>query len=164
MNIRRAKHSLFVFIFLLPACTQQAQVAPPTVTLPPPTKANSPPIEEPTEATSGTDPALFGAISQTEIQAFSLEPVANAIFSKVMDGFAANGNIVEYTVKRVTVFPTDDGSLYAEITYNVRTTDSSWLVDGGIQTESDWIQNKCNRFDIVTTETEFQLKNRRTCN
>ena len=172
MRLRRTKLILFVFILLLPACAKQAQPVPPTATLSPPTETSVPPTEPstdvptiiPTEAPSNTDPALFGAILQTEIQAFSLEPVANAIFSKVMDGFIANGDIIEYQVTSVTIFPTGDGSLYAEITYNVRTTDSSWLVDGGTQASEDWINDKCNRFDFVTTDTEFQLKDRRMCN
>lgn len=120
--------------------------------------------EIPAEVPSNNDPSLFGAIPQTEIQAYSLEPVASAIFNEVMDGFITNGNILEYQVTRVTIFPSGDGSLYAEITYDVRTADTSWLADGGTQTEDNWIQNKCNRFDFITTETEFQLKNRRTCN
>jgi hypothetical protein len=166
MNIRCTKLFLFVFI-VLSACAGQAQ-ATPTATFPSPTRTNNPPtemlIEIPTEISSSTDPALFGTIEQGEIQAFSLEPIANAIFTSVMDGFAANGNIIDYQVMRVTVFPTENGTLYAEITYNVRTTDPSWLVDGGTQAGDNWINDKCNRFDLVTTETEFQLKNKRTCN
>jgi len=81
-----------------------------------------------------------------------------------MDAFIANGGILDYQVTRVTIFTAGDGSLYAEITYNVRTADTSWLADGGTQADDNWINNKCNRFDFVTTETEFQLKNRRTCN
>ena len=85
------------------------------------------------------------------------------IFTKVMDGFISNGNIIEYQLITSEVFPGENGFI-AEIYYNVRTTDTSWLVDGGTQAEDNWIQNKCNRFDFVNTETEFQLKNRRTCN
>lgn len=156
---------------LLVGCAKQATPIPSTATIPPPTETAAPPTETPTEIPTETpipgptqDPLLFGAIGQGEIQAFSLEPVANAIFSKTMDGYIATGNIIEYTVTRVTVFPAGGGAFYAELTYNVRTTDTSWLVDGGTQAADNWINDKCNRFDFVTTDTEFQLKNRRTCN
>jgi hypothetical protein len=109
------------------------------------------------------DPTIFGAIGQGEIQAFALEPVANAIFTKTFDGFVADGRIQEYQVIRVTIFPGSNG-LLSEITFNVRTTDITWLESDGIQAADDWITGKCYRFDFVTTETEFQLKNRRTCN
>ena len=81
-----------------------------------------------------------------------------------MDGFIASGNIIEYQIISSEVFPSSDGTLLAEIYYNVRTTDASWLVAGGTQAEDNWITNNCNRFDFVNTEIEFQLKNRRTCN
>lgn len=163
MNLHRTKLFLVAFTFLLFACAQPTETVPPTAALPSPTKAITP-TETPTEVTAATDPTLFGAIAQSEIQAYSLEPVANAIFTRVMDALAANGDILEYQVTRVAVFPAGDGSLYAEITFNVRTADPSWLADGGTQSADDWIQNKCSRFDFVTTEIEFQLKNNRTCN
>jgi len=161
MTIHRKKFFLLVLIVLLSACTKQAQALPPTATLPPPIEVLT---TIPTEVPVNTDPALFGAIAQGEIPAFSLEPIANAIFTKVMDGFVASGDILEYQVIGLTIFPASDGALYAEITYNVRTTDIIWLEDGGTQADDNWIQDKCNRFDFITAETEFQLKNRRTCN
>lgn len=168
MNLHPAKLTLLAFILLLSACTQPAETVSPTAALPPTAEAHIPTTvateETPTDVPAATDPALFGAIAQSEIQAYSLEPIANAIFNKVMDAFTANGDILEYQVTRVAVFPAGDGSLYAEITFNVRTADPSWLADDGTQSADDWIQNKCSRFDFVTTETEFQLKNKRTCN
>ena len=171
MSLHRTKLFLLLVVLLLSACGKQAQTVQSTATFPPPTETTIPSTETPTEISAATftpsptqDPALFGVILQTEIQAFSLEPVADAIFSKVMDGFIANGNIIEYQVIRVTIFPSSDGTLLSEITYNVRTTEPYWLADGGMQASDDWINDKCNRFDFVTTETEFQLKNRRTCN
>lgn len=172
MNIHRTKKLLIIFIFILSACSKATQAALPTPTIVPsatetsipatPTPTDIPtetPLPEPTQ-----DPLVFGAIGQNEIQAYALESVVNAIFGKAMDGYIATGNIIEYQVMRVTVFPSSSGTLYAEVTYSVHTTDSSWLVDGGTQANDNWIQDKCNRFDFVTTETEFQLKNRRTCN
>ena len=164
MNIHRTKIFLFVFIFLLSACGKQAQPASPTATLPPPsTETSAPPTEIPTVDPSNTDPSLFGALAKSEINPLASK-IHEAIFTKVMDGFIASGNILEYQIISSEVFPSSDGTLLAEIYYNVRTADSSWLVDGGTQAEDNWINNKCNRFDFVNTETEFQLKNRRTCN
>ena len=171
MNIHRTKNFLFVFIFFLSACGKQAQPTLPTATLPPPpTETSAPPTESPTETPteiptqvpSNTDPSLFGALAKSEINPLASK-VYELVFNKVMDGFIANGNIIEYQVITSDVFPSDSG-LIAEIYYNVRTTDTSWLVDGGTQADNNWINNKCNRFDFVNTETEFQLKNRRTCN
>jgi len=171
MNTHRTKIFLFVFIFLLSACAKQAQPAPPTATFRPPTETSAPPTETPTEIPTdvpteipyNTDPSLFGALAKSEINPLASK-IHEAIFTKVMDGFIANGNIIEYQILSSEVFPSSDGALIAEIYYNVRTTDSSWLVDGGTQANDNWITNKCNRFDFVNTETEFQLKNRRTCN
>jgi ABC-type transport system substrate-binding protein len=181
MNLHRTKTILFVFIFFLSACANQAQVvppalpstetsAPPTVTLPSPTETSAPPTQTPTnvptetatDVSSNTDPALFGALAKSEINPLASK-IHEAIFIKIMDGFIANGNVIEYQIIASEVFPSETG-LIAEITYNVRTTDPSWLVDGGTPADDNWIQNKCNRFDFVNTEAEFQLKNRRTCN
>ena len=194
MKIRYAKQVLFVFVILLSACAKQAQPAQPTATLPPPTEtptlptetifaptieapveiftetsvppteaSSATPTEQPTEVPSSTDPLLFGALSKSEINPMASR-IHEIIFTKVMDGFITNGNIIEYQLISSEVFPAGDGTFIAEFYYNVRTTDSSWLVDGGTQANDNWIQNKCNRFDFVNTETEFQLKNRRTCN
>jgi len=166
MHTHRTKLFLLV-VLLLSSCVKQAQVIPPTAIIPPPTATivipTETPTETPTEIPSNTDPSLFGAIAKVEINPLAGK-IQEAIFTKVMDGFIANGNIIEYQLTSSEVFPSSDGTLIAEIYYNVRTTDSSWLVDGGIQADNNWITNKCNRFDFVNTETEFQLKNRRTCN
>jgi len=171
MNIYRTKRFLFVFIFLLSACVKQAQPISPTATVAPPTKTSAPPTETPTEiptetptsVPSNTDPSLFGALAKSEINPLAAR-VYEAIFIKVMDGFIANSTIIEYQITYSELFPSSDGKTIADIMYNVRTTDSSWLVDGGTQADDNWIMNKCNRFDFVNTETEFQLKNRRLCN
>ena len=166
MHIHRTKLFLFA-VLLLSACTKQARSTSPAVTIPPPTTTviipTEAPTESPTEIPSDTDPALFGVISKTEINPLAGN-IQEIIFNKVMDGFIASGNIFEYQLLSSEFFPSSDGTLIAEINYNVRTSDSSWLVDGGTQVDNNWINNKCNRFDFVNTETEFQLKNRRTCN
>jgi len=170
---------MIAFALILSSCAKQAQAVPPTSTVPPPTTTNVPPTEAPaeiptdiptdapteipTEIPSNTDPALFGALAKSEINPLAAK-IQEAVFAKVMDGFIANDNIIEYQIISSEVFPSEDGMLIAEIYYNVRTTDSSWLVDGGTRADDNWITDKCNRFDFVNTETEFQLKNRRTCN
>lgn len=171
MNIHRTKLSLFVFILLLSACAKQAQAVPPTATLSPPTETSTAstevltetPAEPPTKVPSNTDPSIFGALSKSEINPLASK-IHEAIFIKVMDGFIVSGNIIEYQIILSEVFPSSDGMLLAEIYYNVRTTDIAWLVDGGTQSADNWIMNKCNRFDFVNTEAEFQLKDRRPCN
>ena len=172
MKITRTIFIAFIFI-LFAGCTKQAQIVPPTPTIALPTTTIALPTETPTEAPTATsiasmppdptaDPTIFGTIGQDEIQAFALESVANAIFSKTFDGFVVDGRIQEYQVMRVTVFP-GSGGLLSEITFDVRTTDSTWLESDGTQSADNWINNKCYRFDFFTTETEFQLKNRRLC-
>jgi len=179
MNINQKKCILLVFIFLLTACAKQEQAPPPAPTSLPPTAAliqptdqptESPteaptevPTEIPTEVPPNTSPSLFRALKKSEIDPLASN-IQDAIFGKAMDGFIANRNIIEYRIIASEVFPSSDGTLIAEFYYNVRTTDTSWLVDGGTQADNNWIQNKCNRFDFVNTENEFQLKNRRTCN
>lgn len=167
MNLRRTKIFLPVFVLLLSACAKQAQSAPSTATIPPRAETSAPSTEIPPDVLpdtpSNTDPTLFGALSKSEINPLAGN-IQEAIFTKVMDGFITSGNIIEYKLLSSEVFPSSDGTLIAEIYYNVRTADSSWLVDGGTQADDIWITNKCNRFDFINTETEFQLKNRRTCN
>ncbi|HSG43963.1 MAG TPA: hypothetical protein VLA72_12480 [Anaerolineales bacterium] len=168
MNNRRITFISILFILILSACAKQAQPALPTAALIQPTEAPTKiptevPTEVPTEAPFDTDPSLFGALSKSEIDPFASN-IQDAIFSKSMDGFIASRNIIEYRIIASEVFPSSEGGLIAEFYYNVRTTDLSWLVDGGTQSDGNWIKDKCNRFDFVNTETEFQLKNRRTCN
>lgn len=106
---------------------------------------------------------VFGSIGTDEIQAFALESVANAIFTKTMDGFVTDGRIQEYQVTSVTIFPGSNG-LLSEIIFNVRTTDPDWIAEGsGTPADDNWINGKCYRFDFFTTDKEYQLKNRRLC-
>jgi hypothetical protein len=157
---------LVIFI-LLASCGRPVQSVPPTFTAAPvtqtspPTDTSAPPTEPPIPLPT-QDPAVFGALGTGEIQAFALESVVNAIFVRVMDGFKAGGVIQEYQVTSVTVFPGGDG-LITEVIYNVQTTDPDWLADGGTQSADGWIQGNCSRFDFFTTETEYQLRNRRLC-
>jgi hypothetical protein len=138
----------------LPASVPETATTLPTATSVPPTMT---PIPMPVQ-----DPANFGSIGVGEIQAFALESVANAIFKKTFDGLVADGNIQEYQVTSITVFP-GNGGLLSEIIFNIRTADPAWLDGGGTEGPDGWIVTNCYRFDLVTTETEHQLKNKRLC-
>ena len=161
---------LLLVILLLSACDKQAQAVSPTAV---PTAIAATTRIESTETPTSTpvaptltgptaDPTIFGAIGTGEIQAYALESVANAIFKKTMDGFVADGPIQEYQVASVKVFPGSNG-LLAEIIFNVRTTDPGWIAQGGTAADDDWLNGQCLRFDFFTTDTEYQLKNRRLC-
>ena len=165
---------LLVVIFFLSGCGKQAQSAAPISTSIPatatlaPTETNVPdtatplpPTETPVPAPT-QDPTVFGAIGTGEIQAFALESVVTAIFNKTLDGFIASGSVQEYQIISVTVF-SGSGGLLAEVIYSIKATDPAWLSDGGIQLADGWISNNCSRFDFFTTDTEYQLKNKRLC-
>ena len=161
---------LLLVTLLLSACNNQAQAVSPTVAptaIPTEIKIES--TETPTsipvtltvpEPTA--DPTVFGAIGTGEIQAYALESVANAIFKKSMDRFVADGPVQEYQVTSVKVFPGSNG-LLAEIIFNLRTSDPAWIPEGTTPTNDNWLNGQCFRFDFFTTETEYQLKNRRLC-
>lgn len=106
---------------------------------------------------------VFGAIPLNSVQAFSIEPIATAIFDQTMQGFVTAGTIQEFRVDRIAVFPSGEGGLIAEITYNLRAQDDPWPKDFGIPNADGWIIGKCSRFDLVATETEHQLTNKRLC-
>ena len=139
-----------------PASTETATSVPPTQTVPP-----LPPTDTLTPA-STQDVTVFGAIGTGEIQAGALESVVNAIFKKTMDGLTADGSIQEYQITSLSVFPGGNG-LITEIIFNVKTNDATWLEYSGTQSTDGWITGDCSRFDFVTTDTEYQLKNRRLC-
>src|SRR5512145_2772383 len=146
--MKNIRHIFIALAMLLTGCAKQAQAVPPTATASP--TATVLPSETPTETPYPTplqslppdptaDPSLFGTIYQSEIQAFALESVASAIFSRTLDRFVDAGRIQEYQVMRVTVFPSGSGDLLSEITFNVRATDPSWLEGSGTQAADNWI-------------------------
>jgi len=163
---------LLIVLFLLTGCGKQAQPAVSTATSIPATAASVPtatnipdtatPLPPTETATPTQDPTIFGAIGTGDVQAGAIESVASTIFNKTLDGFVADGSVQEYQIISVTVFP-GNGGLLAEIIYSVKTTDTAWLADGGAQLADGWISNNCSRFDLFTTDTEYQLKNRRLC-
>lgn len=165
------RHCAWFLVILLVGCSQQpvlptvTPVASTQTTAPinvPPTETPTPIPFPPTASAPTADPAVFGTIGINDIQAFALESVANAIFTKTMDGFITDGHIQEYQVTSVTIFPGSNG-LLSEIIFNVKTTDPGWVAEGGTPTAENWINNMCYRFDFFTTDTEYQLKNRRLC-
>jgi len=171
--MKSLRYFLLIFNLILTGCARPAQaVAPtsiaaiPSVTLIPPTETatEAPTVipATPTAPNPTADPTIFGAIGTGEIQAFALESVASAIFQKTMDGFIADGRIQEYQVTSVIIFPGGNG-LIAELICNVRTTDPGWIAEGGTPADNHWLNAQCYRFDFFTTDTEYQLKNRRLC-
>jgi hypothetical protein len=154
-------------IFLLTACGSQPISAPSTPIIAP-TQTTLPTATETlasieTPVTTSTPSDIFGAIPLNGIQAFSLEPIAQAIFENAMQGYVNAGSIQEYRVDSLTVFPSGNGTLLAEIYYSVRMNDAMWLEEGGTQEADGWITGKCNRFDLIDTASEHQLKNKRLC-
>ena len=157
--MKKLRPRFILVILVLTACSKQAQSNQPTTSAPT-TEANIP--LTPTILASTTGPAIFGTIGTSEIQAYALESVANAIFNKTMDVFVVDGQIQEYQVTSVTIFPGSNG-LISEIIFNVRTTDPAWIAEGGTPADDNWLNGICYRLDFFTTETEYQLKNRRLC-
>jgi len=157
--------AFLVILFMLAGCGAPVPLAPTSMPTPEATPSSSAiRLVVPTNETT-SDPTVFGALGADDLQDMqgaALESVANAIFKKTMDGFVANGSIIAYQVKSLTILPSDE-NLLAEIKYNVQTSDSAWLADGGTQTADGLIAGNCSRFDFIITDTEFQLKNRRLC-
>lgn len=158
-------------IFILTSCKSQAAVPTgpvvPTETFLPATTATIAPTETPlpTETPSliPTPSDIFGAIALNSIQAFSIEPVAQAIFEQTLDGYVTHGTMQEYRVDSISVFPSGSGGLIAEIMYSLLADNDPWPDDFGTLGADGWITGKCSRFDLVATDTEHQLKNKRLC-
>ena len=162
--MKKSPSALLVILFLLSGCGTPTQAPAPTAIPAPATLSSSITLVSPTDS-AGSDPTVFGTIGANDLQdmqASALESVANAIFKKTMDGFVASGSVNEYQVMSLAILPGDDG-LLAEIKYNVKSSDATWLADGGAQAANGWINGNCSRFDLFITDTEFQLKNRRPC-
>lgn len=166
----KLKTLLIAAILLITACKSQAT---PTVTptlspseTPLPTETLAPtatPLPTDTASPVPTPSDIFGAIPLNSVQAFSIEPVAKAIFDQTLQGYVDPGTIQEFRVDSVAVFPSGNGGLIAEIMYSLRTSNDPWPEDFGTAQNDGWITGKCSRFDLVATETEHQLKNKRLC-
>jgi hypothetical protein len=150
------------------SCTSQA-IAPTVTPAPLPTKtilpASTPTTLAPTKTASPatTSSNIFGAIPLNSVQAFSIEPVAQVAFEEALQKLASAGSIADFRVDSIAVFPSGEGTLIAEIFYSLRTEADLWPEDGGSPGTDGWITGKCSRFDLVATETEHQLTNKRLC-
>jgi hypothetical protein len=167
----RLKTILIASLFILTACKAPSAASTVTPTISPsktsvPTATIAPAAAVPPSATLPPVPApsdVFGAIPLNSVQAFSLEPIAKAIFEQTLQGYVAAGSIQEYRVDSLSVFPSGGGGLIAEIMYSLRTDSDPWVEDFGSRGADGWITGKCSRFDLVATEAEHQLRNKRLC-
>jgi hypothetical protein len=155
------------FLFVTASCTSQA-VAPGATAMPLPTKTSLPastptPSSTETASPAATSSNIFGAIPLNSVQAFSIEPVAQAAFEEALQRLASAGSIADFRVDSIAVFPSGEGALIAEIFYSLRTDVDVWPEDGGSSGTDGWITGKCSRFDLLATETEHQLTKKRLC-
>lgn len=154
-----------LLLFILTSCNSQS--ASPTI-VPRMSPSETPAVIAtivPTETLSSVPASsdIFGAIPLNSVQAFSIEPVAKAIFDRTLQEYITAGTVREYLVNSIAVFPSSDGTLIAEITYSLRADNDPWPDDFGIPNSDGWIAGKCSRFDLIATETEHQLRNKRLC-
>lgn len=155
------------FLFVTAACTSQA-AAPTVKATVLPTKtvlpASTPsPASTETAPPAATSSNIFGSIPLNSVQAFSIEPVAEAAFEEALQKLTRAGSIADFRVDSIAVFPSGEGSLIAEIFYSLRTDADLWPEDGGSPGTDGWITGKCTRFDLIATETEHQLTKKRLC-
>ena len=166
----KLKPFLIATMFLIASCKSQA-IPTATPTLSPRETPIATATAAPTQTPLPTETALpvptpsdvFGAIPLNSVQAFSIEPVAKAIFDQTLQGYVDSSTIQEFRVDSVAVFPSGDGGLIAEIMYSLHTENDPWPDDFGSAASDGWITGKCSRFNLVTTETEHQLNNKRLC-
>jgi hypothetical protein len=154
-------------LFVTASCTSQA-VAPTATAAPLPTKTSRPastftPAPTETVFPAANSSNIFGSIPLNSVQAFSIEPVAQAAFEEALQRLAQAGSIDDFRVDSIAVFPSGEGILIAEIFYSLRTDVDVWPEDGGSSGTDGWITGKCSRFDLIATETEHQLTKKRLC-
>ena len=158
----KLKVLLIAAILIIASCKPQATptITPTLLPTKAPTATGTP---APTETPLPTPSDVFGAIPLNSVQAFSIEPVAKAIFEQALQGYVDSGSIQEFRVDSVAVFPSGEGALIAEIMYSLQAEIDPWPQDFGTAGSDGWITGKCSRFDLVATEIEHQLKNKRLC-
>jgi hypothetical protein len=162
---------LLLLIFLLSAC----QTAPAATPAPEPTtsRASLPTATEapqPTEtaavAIAATNPPdVFGVLDTSAVpMSFMFEPIVSEVFDQGMSAYVDSGSVSAFEIERVIVYYNQDGSTTAEVYYRVQTTELAvWYEDGGTLAEANWINDKCSYFDFLVTESQYILKNRRSC-
>jgi hypothetical protein len=164
---------IITILFITTSCKSQS-IAPTVTVTPLPTETALPsatatplptetllPTETPSPVPTPSD--VFGAIPLNSVQAFTLEPVAKAIFEQALQGYVSAGKIQEFRVDSISVFPSSNGTLIAEIMYSIHAENDPWMEDFGTLGTDGWITGKCSRFDLIATDTEQQLKNKRLC-
>ncbi len=162
-----------VLLFITTSCKSQA-IAPTVTAISLPTETPLPaatatllltdtPLPAETPSPIPTQSDIFGAIPLNSVQAFTLEPVAKAIFEQTLQGYVGAGKIQKFRVDSISVFPSGNGTLVAEIMYSLHTDNDPWPEDFGTLGTDGWITGKCSRFDLIATDTEQQLKNKRLC-
>ena len=154
-------------LFVAASCTSQA-AAPTAKATVLPTKTILPasttrPASTETAPPAATSRNIFGSIPLNSVQAFSIEPVAEAAFEEALQKLTRAGSIADFRVDSIAVFPSGEGTLIAEIFYSLRTDVDVWPEDGGSSGTDGWITGKCSRFDLIATETEHQLTKKRLC-
>ncbi|MBT3323134.1 MAG: hypothetical protein HN392_12695, partial [Anaerolineae bacterium] len=130
------------------------------------------PLLEPTALPTETlapildvDSNLFGAVNMADAPTgFILDPIAAFIFEAELQKRVDTGEIIAFQVESFGIYPRGDGTFYAEIFYALEADSSFWPEDFGTQAEDGWTRGKCTLFDFLTTEEEFQLRNKRVCN
>jgi hypothetical protein len=171
---------LLVIILFITAC--QAQSAPTPAASPTQIPTENPlptatlaltetPLPEPTVLPTETvvptvavAPDLFGSLKIEDAPiGFSLDPIAAHIFEAELQKIVDAGQIAAFRVESFGIYPREDGTFFAEIYYALQADASFWTEDFGIFDDDGWITGKCTLFDFVTTEEEFQLKNKKVC-
>lgn len=166
------KISLSLLIILLLTACQSAPAAIPTpeptatqVPLPTATEASQPTETAAITIVATNPPDVFGALDTSAVQmSFMFEPIVSEVFDQGMSAYVDSGSINAFQIDRVVVYYNQDGSTTAEVYYRVQTTDLAvWYEDSGTLADDDWINDKCSYFDFIITESQYILKNRRSC-
>ncbi|MBT3313345.1 MAG: hypothetical protein HN390_01910 [Anaerolineae bacterium] len=169
---------ILIIAFFITAC--QAESAPAPMPLPAPTEVPSQvPTETPTELPIPTATFVptetpiviaapvsdvFGSVSMADApMGFSLDPIAAHIFEAELQKMVDVGQIEGYQIESFGIYPRGDGTFFAEIFYAVQADATFWVEDFGSAGDDGWVRGKCTLFDFVTTEEEFQLKNKKVC-
>ncbi len=174
---------LLVIILFVTACQAESAPAPPVEEFPvnPPTEIPLPiatlaptetPLPEPTSLPTETlvpvvsaDLDLFGSLKIEDApMGFSLDPIAEHIFTAELQKMVDTGQISAFRVESFGIYPRGDGTFFAEIFYSLQADASFWPEDFGTLDDEGWVRSKCTRFDFVTTEEAFLLKNKAICN
>ena len=159
-----------VGLFILSACGSGTEVAASTLPSVPPVSTDIPSTEThapipftDTPPAPAQDPALFGAIGWTRSRPLRSNRLPMPSSQK---RWTRSKPAAPFRTIKSCAPPSSPGAAACSprSPSTCRTADPAWFAEGGTPAADDWINNKCSRFDFVSTETEYQLKNRRLCN